>query len=159
MFYHFYRKLCLKMRETYSKKEKLLTSNFMLASFLMFLVGIFTLISFLSPYWIKTNVLLDHELTNMGVWQVCFNDFQNIQINNNQYFDGCKLILSNEMYNLRNWFLPNWLRGIQILFALNFVLTFSILFLILVSIFNRLKQKFSFIIFITILIILQGMHF
>jgi hypothetical protein len=133
-----------------------ITKNYKYASVMMFFMGIFTLISFLSPYWVKSKIVIDQDISNMGLWEICFNDFRNIQMIRKGYLDGCKRILSNEISDLKYWFLPNWLKWVQFLSVLNFGVTFSTLFFIMISIFTRLKKMFLFIIFITILIMILG---
>lgn len=44
--------------------------TYLLASFTMFLVAIMGLISFISPYWLKTGSHSYAEFTNIGVWEV-----------------------------------------------------------------------------------------
>ena len=148
--------LMQKMKKKIIEINPYLTKNYKFACLMLFFMNILNLISFLSPYWIKTKTLIDHEITNLGLWEICFNDFQNIQMARKIYLDGCKQILSTEMFQLRYWFLPNWMKGVQLLCISNFALTLSTLFLIVISIFTRLKGVFYFIIFIIILIIIQG---
>jgi len=146
------------MRKKYIGDEANLTKSYKLAFYMMIFTNIFTLVSFLSPYWIKTKFLIDHEFSNMGLWEICFNDFNNIQMIRKGYLDGCKQILSAELFELRYWFLPNWLRWVQLLSIFNLTLTFSTLFFIMISIFTRLKENFFFIIFISTLIMILGKY-
>ena len=147
------------MKNRYIKQDiDYITKNFKLASVMMFFMSIFTLISFLSPYWVDTKIEIDHDISNMGLWEICFNDFRNIQMIRKGYLDGCKQILSNEISDLKYWFLPNWLKFVQFLSVLNFGVTFSTLFFIMISVFTRLKKMFLFIIMIAILIMILGRY-
>ena len=103
-----------------------------------------------------TRVFFDEYLKFNFIKKVCFNDFKNIQIFGNKYYDGCKYNLANEMIILRRWFLPDWLKLVQVLAVSSFTVTFTILLLILISLFTRLRDDFLFVIFITILTILLG---
>jgi hypothetical protein len=121
--------------------------------FILIVVDFLTIISFTAPYWIQSNSEIGFK--NIGIWEICFENYKNAQVTNKKWFQGCKYILSPEILRSRTFFLPNWLNIVQILSIFSFLLTFLILLLNLISFFfNRLNSMFIFMIFITILTVI-----
>ena len=74
----------------------------------------------------------------------------------NKYIDGCDQILSNNLNPIRDWILPIWLKAVQCLTIIWFILTFSILFIILVALLNKKRSTKEIVLIITILAVILG---
>jgi len=130
-------------------------------SLCIYLNSILFLIGFISPYWLKSNVIdQSSEFVNMGLFTVCFVNYKNLQATGDKYFDGCLWLQSNELFQLRRWLLPNWLILIQVLESFCICLIVTILISILIGLLhtaelsrNKLRRKFYFIFYITILLV------
>ena len=128
--------------------------TYLCGAFLMYCDCVASVIAFLSPYWIESTTINNSEFTNMGLWNVCFEQYKNLQASGNQYFDGCIWILSKDLNKLKQWLLPNWLLIVQAIQTLCFILSFVILILIGIGLFSLLRKKFYYVIFITILLVI-----
>ncbi len=80
----------------------------------------------------------------------------NIQTSGEQYYDGCILLSSNKLKPLRRWLWPNWLFLVQLLLIFCLVLMLLIFASILVGMLTKLRKKFYFILFITIMLLCLG---
>jgi hypothetical protein len=120
-------------------------------NFILFIIG------FASPYWLKSNAKdVSSEFINMGLWNVCFSKYKNLQTSGNKNFDGCIWIQSNDLIKLRRWLLPNWLIAIQILesfcICLIAVIMVSILYGLIINK-NKIRKKFYYILYITVMLV------
>jgi len=67
--------------------------------------------------------------------------------------DGCEYLFSETLFSFRRWFLPDWLRVVQILAIGEIVLLSLILELIVIGLLTKFRNKFIFILVITVLTI------
>ncbi|XP_062561052.1 uncharacterized protein LOC134225196 [Armigeres subalbatus] len=84
---------------------------------------LFILISFCSPYWLTTDGKLSKpKFTNLGLWELCLNDFQDIHRFYDTRFTGCMWIFEEEYYILHDYILPGFFLAVQFFFTLCFTL-------------------------------------
>ncbi|RZF34438.1 hypothetical protein LSTR_LSTR012189 [Laodelphax striatellus] len=92
---------------------------------LVYVGGLFLLVSFASPYWVESFEKTFIEFKNMGLWEYCFEHmrFPNHQLD--QLFDGCHFIYSHKYHVIRECLLPGWLLAVQLFVTLAFLLSFG----------------------------------
>lgn len=66
------------------------------------------------------------------------------------------MIFSKELNSFRSYFRPEWFILVQLLFFSSFLLTFLTLALILLSLFTKFREKFSFVLILTFLTTIIG---
>uniref|UniRef100_A0A6B2E6F5 Putative conserved secreted protein n=1 Tax=Phlebotomus kandelakii TaxID=1109342 RepID=A0A6B2E6F5_9DIPT len=104
------------------------TSRFALAfTALSFL---FVLVAFVSPYWLQHDgVNKSPKFLNLGLWEVCFNKFRDINRWYDVYFKGCMWVFEEEYYIIHDFLLPSFFVATQFFFTICFTLLLVSLFL------------------------------
>ncbi|KAH8287111.1 hypothetical protein KR054_003240 [Drosophila jambulina] len=86
-------------------------------SFLLFLIA------FSTPYWLVTDGRLEKpRFTNLGLWEVCFNNFQDIHRFFDNRFKGCMWVFEEEYYIIHDFLLPGFYIAVQFFATLCFVM-------------------------------------
>ncbi|KAH8326826.1 hypothetical protein KR074_001471 [Drosophila pseudoananassae] len=86
-------------------------------SFLLFVIA------FATPYWLVTDGRLnDPRFTNLGLWEVCFNNFQDIHRFYDNRFTGCMWVFEEEYYIIHDFLLPGFYIAVQLFATLCFVM-------------------------------------
>lgn len=81
------------------------------------------LIAFVTPYWLVTDGRLsDPRFTNLGLWEVCFNNFQDIHRFYETRFKGCMWVFEEEYYIIHDFLLPGFYIAVQVFATLCFVM-------------------------------------
>ncbi|XP_055546630.1 uncharacterized protein LOC129730983 [Wyeomyia smithii] len=84
---------------------------------------LFIVIAFCSPYWLTTDgKLVNPKFTNLGLWELCLKDFQDIHRFYDTRFSGCMWIFEEEYYILHDYILPGFFIAVQFFFTLCFTL-------------------------------------
>ncbi|XP_070497211.1 uncharacterized protein [Chironomus tepperi] len=84
---------------------------------------VFIVISFSTPYWlVNDGVLKDPKFLNLGLWELCFQNFRDIHRFYDTIFDGCMWIFEEEFYIIHDYVLPSFFITIQFFFTLGFTL-------------------------------------
>ncbi|KAL3282105.1 hypothetical protein HHI36_005303 [Cryptolaemus montrouzieri] len=92
---------------------------------LTYIGGVLLMISFCSPYWVKSYTETFSDFKNMGIWQYCFEGFRYPYYQFDKKFYGCHHVFSQEYHVIREWLLPGWLIAVQTFMTLAFLLSFS----------------------------------
>jgi len=74
----------------------------------------------------------------------------------NKYIDGCVVIHSKEMNALKYYFLPEWMILLQLISIVDFILTFLILIILLISFLKKYNDMIQINLIITFLVIILG---
>ncbi|KAL7735144.1 hypothetical protein ACLKA6_008406 [Drosophila palustris] len=86
-------------------------------SFLLFIIA------FATPYWLVTDGRLQNpRFTNLGLWEVCFNNFQDIHRFYDTRFNGCMWVFEEEYYIIHDFLLPGFYIAVQLFATLCFVM-------------------------------------
>ncbi|XP_037946811.1 uncharacterized protein LOC119683895 [Teleopsis dalmanni] len=86
-------------------------------SFLLFFIA------FVSPYWLVTDgTLRAPRFTNLGLWEVCFNNFTDIHRFYDTVFTGCMWVFEEEYYIIHDFLLPGFYIAVQFFATLCFVM-------------------------------------
>lgn len=80
---------------------------------IIFIAGMFLLISFASPYWVESYSETFSDFKHMGLWEYCFENFRFPYHQFPKRFSGCHYVYSFEYYVIREWLLPGWLLAVQ----------------------------------------------
>lgn len=84
--------------------------------------ALFVTIAFFSPYWLVTDGELDNpKFLNLGLWEVCFNNFQDIHRFYDTRFTGCMWVFEEEYYIIHDYLLPGFYIAVQFFSTLCFV--------------------------------------
>ncbi|XP_008555950.1 transmembrane protein 182 [Microplitis demolitor] len=88
------------------------------------LVGfIFIIIAFTTPYWLQTDGKLKNpKFHNLGLWQVCFKNFEDTYHLYDTKFSGCWWVFEEEYYIIHKILLPGFFVTTQFFFTLSFTL-------------------------------------
>lgn len=85
--------------------------------------ALFILIAFVSPYWLQTDgKLANPKFINLGLWEVCLNNFQDIHRFYDTRFTGCMWVFEEEYYIIHDFLLPGFYIATQFFFTLCFTL-------------------------------------
>ncbi|XP_016932672.2 uncharacterized protein kune [Drosophila suzukii] len=80
-------------------------------------------IAFSTPYWLVTDGRLNNpRFTNLGLWEVCFKNFQDIHRFYDNRFNGCMWVFEEEYYIIHDFLLPGFYISVQIFATLCFVM-------------------------------------
>ncbi|XP_065219229.1 uncharacterized protein LOC135849662 [Planococcus citri] len=90
---------------------------------LVYIGGLFLMVSFFSPYWISSYDESFSTFKNMGVWEYCFSNFRYPAYQFDKVFDGCRGVLSDEYYVIREWLLPGWLLALEFFITIGLICT------------------------------------
>ncbi|KAH8371039.1 hypothetical protein KR093_005960 [Drosophila rubida] len=86
-------------------------------SFLLFVIA------FATPYWLVTDGRIQNpRFTNLGLWEVCFNNFQDIHRFYDTRFTGCMWVFEEEYYIIHDFLLPGFYIAVQLFATLCFVM-------------------------------------
>ncbi|KAH8325606.1 hypothetical protein KR067_002315 [Drosophila pandora] len=86
-------------------------------SFLLFVIA------FATPYWLVTDGrLTEPRFTNLGLWEVCFSNFQDIHRFYDTRFNGCMWVFEEEYYIISDFLLPGFYIAVQLFATLCFVM-------------------------------------
>ncbi|XP_017466726.1 PREDICTED: uncharacterized protein LOC108359388 [Rhagoletis zephyria] len=78
---------------------------------------------FVSPYWLVTDGrIANPRFTHLGLWEVCFNHFQDIHRFYDVVFRGCMWVFEEEYYIIHDFLLPSFYVAVQAFATLCFVL-------------------------------------
>ncbi|ALC40678.1 kune [Drosophila busckii] len=81
------------------------------------------IIAFATPYWLITDGRLQNpRFTNLGLWEVCFNNFQDIHRFYDTQFTGCMWVFEEEYYIIHDFLLPGFYIAVQLFATLCFVM-------------------------------------
>ncbi|XP_076271264.1 claudin superfamily protein pickel [Rhynchophorus ferrugineus] len=108
-------------KNNYPKASKYLVNG----ALLTYIAGMFLMIAFCSPYWVKSYDETFSNFKNMGLWEYCFQDFQYPLYQFDHLFNGCHHVFSQEYYVIREWLLPPWLMAVQAFVTMSFLLSFG----------------------------------
>ncbi|KAH8354144.1 hypothetical protein KR084_001694 [Drosophila pseudotakahashii] len=71
-------------------------------------------IAFSTPYWLVTDGRLQNpRFTNLGLWEVCFQQFQDIHRFYDNRFNGCMWVFEEEYYIIHDFLLPGFYIAVQ----------------------------------------------
>jgi len=97
-------------------------------------LGIFSLaalsIAFCSPYWYQTWPNSFNEFRNIGLWEVCMDNYMHYKDDSQEIYSGCWWLFNREKkyWKLREWILPPWLITVQVLVIASLLVTVGTLF-------------------------------
>lgn len=112
-------------------------------------LGVFSIaclgISFASPYWFQTYPGSFNAFKNMGLWEVCFDNYMHHSDFTQEIYDGCWWVFNTDAkyWKLREWLLPPWFISVQVmvtaslLIELGAVIAAALLFLHFCPIMNH----------------------
>ncbi|VEN61882.1 unnamed protein product [Callosobruchus maculatus] len=80
-------------------------SNYLVnGALLTYIAGMFLIIAFCSPYWVKSFDETFSQFKNMGLWEYCFDQFRYPYYQFDHPFHGCHHVFSQEYYVIREWY-------------------------------------------------------
>lgn len=81
------------------------------------------LIAFVTPYWLVTDgQLKDPQFENLGLWEICLNNFHDIHRFYSNPFTGCGWVFDEEYYIIHGFLLPGFYIAVQLFATLCFVM-------------------------------------
>ena len=99
--------------ESYNQHRKMVkigdavfSPKFFVASILIFIAGLCTLVSFAGPYWSQSYPSTGNEFKNIGLWEACFNRYRHWKDDNQKPYTGCFWFWSPDMIRFRDWLMP-----------------------------------------------------
>jgi len=74
-------------------------------------------VSFASPYWMQAWPNSFNEFRNLGLWQVCFQDYMHHKDDSQEIYDGCWWVFNTDKRyrKLREWLMPPWFISCQVM--------------------------------------------
>uniref|UniRef100_A0ABD2VVS2 Uncharacterized protein n=1 Tax=Trichogramma kaykai TaxID=54128 RepID=A0ABD2VVS2_9HYME len=106
---------------------------------------IFLLIAFTTPNWLETDGKLEKpKFEQLGLWQICFKEFQDVRHWYDYEYRGCSWIFKEDSKIIYETTLPTFFRATQFFFTL--CITFQlcgILLAILCSCYSRQQKKYN----------------
>ena len=79
----------------------------------------FVLIAFCTPYWLVADgKLLKPNFERIGLWQVCFKDFEDFRHHFDFKFTGCWWVFEEEYYIIQDFLLPGFFIATQFFLTL-----------------------------------------
>ncbi|CAD0195469.1 unnamed protein product [Chrysodeixis includens] len=92
--------------------------------------ALFIIIAFVSPYWLVTDGKLKNpKFLKIGLWEVCFNGFEEIHHWYDTVFSGCWWIFEEEYYIIHDILLPGFFIATQFFFTISMCCVILSLFL------------------------------
>lgn len=83
----------------------------------------FILIAFCTPYWLVTDGKIpDPQFQRIGLWEVCFNKFEDFRHMYDYRFTGCWWVFEEEYYIIFDFLLPGFFIATQFFFTLTMTL-------------------------------------
>ncbi|KAF6204120.1 hypothetical protein GE061_002460 [Apolygus lucorum] len=101
------------------------TESMVFGSTLVYVAGMFLLVSFASPYWVESYEGTFSNFKHMGLWEYCFDQFRFPYHQFDKLFSGCHYVYSFEFHIIREWLLPAWLLAVQTFVTLALILSFG----------------------------------
>ncbi|XP_017770895.1 PREDICTED: uncharacterized protein LOC108558489 [Nicrophorus vespilloides] len=81
---------------------------------------IFIIIAFCTPYWLATDgKLQDPQFIRLGLWEVCFHNFEDFHHHYDYKFTGCWWIYEEEYYIIQDFLWPSFLLLTQFFFTVS----------------------------------------
>ncbi|XP_026467172.1 uncharacterized protein LOC113370698 [Ctenocephalides felis] len=79
---------------------------------------LFVLIAFVSPYWLQADKKIRNpKFQKIGLWEVCFKDFEDIHHWYDTRFTGCWWVFEEEFYIIGDFLLPGFFVATQFFFT------------------------------------------
>nr|CAD7197498.1 unnamed protein product [Timema douglasi]CAD7259452.1 unnamed protein product [Timema shepardi]CAD7410807.1 unnamed protein product [Timema cristinae]CAD7574218.1 unnamed protein product [Timema californicum]CAD7597266.1 unnamed protein product [Timema genevievae] len=95
------------------------------------LAFLFVFIAFVTPYWLETDGRLERpKFIRIGLWQVCFDEFEDTRHWYDTKFSGCWWVFEEEYYIIHDILLPGFFVATQFFFTLTFTLLLIASFLV-----------------------------
>lgn len=92
---------------------------------------LFVLIAFVTPCWLETDGQLENpKFIRIGLWQVCFKDFEDPRHYYDTKFYQCWWVFEEEYYIIHDILLPGFFVATQFFFTLTFTLLLISTFLV-----------------------------
>ncbi len=82
------------------------TARFIIASVLIFISSLCTLVAFAGPYWSQSYPSTGNEFKNIGLWEACFYRYRHWKDDNQKPYTGCFWFWSPDMIRFRDWLMP-----------------------------------------------------
>ncbi|XP_063223878.1 uncharacterized protein LOC134531835 [Bacillus rossius redtenbacheri] len=80
-------------------------------------------IAFVTPYWLETDGQLERpKFIRIGLWQVCFRNFEDTHHWYDTKFTACWWVFEEEFYIIRDLLLPGFFVATQFFFTMTFTL-------------------------------------
>ncbi|XP_037083012.1 uncharacterized protein LOC119103536 isoform X2 [Pollicipes pollicipes] len=99
-----------------------LSNTIVAASWLTLLSILAVVIAFATPCWLETDGSLDHpKFVKLGLWTVCFEDFQERLRLYEMRFSGCRWVLDEEYQIIDYLVRPQFFIAVQLFFTLCFM--------------------------------------
>lgn len=107
------------------KNESLKTTQTLFhASIVSFVGAVFLVMSFSSPYWLQSWEDTQSPFQNMGLWEMCFDNFRFPYFQFDKLWNGCHAMWGTEFRLIREWLMPWWLMVVQLFAVLAFTICF-----------------------------------
>ncbi|CAH0747372.1 unnamed protein product [Diatraea saccharalis] len=82
--------------------------------------SLFIIIAFVCPYWLVTDGKLENpKFIKIGLWEVCFNGFEEVHHWYDTIFTGCWWIFEEEYYIIHDILLPGFFIATQFFFTIS----------------------------------------
>jgi hypothetical protein len=74
-------------------------------------------IAFSSPYWMQTYPNSFNTFRNIGLWEICMDNYMHYKDDSQEIYSGCWWMFSRDKkyWKLREWLLPPWLISCQVM--------------------------------------------
>ncbi|CAG9863280.1 unnamed protein product [Phyllotreta striolata] len=83
------------------------------------IASIFVVISFCTPYWlVNDGKVEDPKFIRIGLWEVCFRNFEDFRHQYDYRFTGCWWVFEEEYYIIFDFLLPGFFIATQFFFTL-----------------------------------------
>ncbi|CAF4883714.1 unnamed protein product [Pieris macdunnoughi] len=95
------------------------------------LASLFIIISFVSPYWLVTDGKLKNpKFKRIGLWEICFNGFEEVHHWYDTVFKDCWWIFEEEYYIIHDILLPGFFIATQLFFTITLCCIITSFFLL-----------------------------
>lgn len=102
----------------------------------------FVVIAFTTPCWLETDgKLANATFIRLGLWEVCFHNFQDIRHLYDTRFNSCWWIFEEEYYIIQDLLLPGFFVAVQFFFTLCMTLLLVGAFLTFLCTFGSRQQE------------------
>jgi len=132
------------------------TDNFKYAFMFTVATLLVYLIAFASPYWLQLYATVPYDFKNMGLWEICLDNYVFREDGFIRVFDGCYWSFAIELEDRRRIFNPAYFVVCQV-FSVGVLLSVGVCCMIMSMIFLRAtgQQKWTYWILSTILCLLM----
>ncbi|XP_060518261.1 uncharacterized protein LOC132697028 [Cylas formicarius] len=91
---------------------------------------LFVLLAFVTPYWLVNDGKITRPMfEKIGLWEVCFNQFEDFRHHYDYKFTGCWWVFEEEYYIIDDFLLPGFFIATQFFFTLCMTLVLIVAFL------------------------------